>query len=156
MAKVLVTGGAGYIGSHTIVDLVQHGFEVVCIDNFLNSTPAALARIEKITGIPVVNYNVDLCDKVATAKVFEQEKNIEGIIHFAALKSVPDSVKRPLVYYKNNLDSLLNLLALSNEFGVQHFVFSSSCSVYGNASELPVTESTPFGKAESPYAHTKQ
>ncbi|MBL7778855.1 MAG: UDP-glucose 4-epimerase GalE [Chitinophagales bacterium] len=156
MAKVLVTGGAGYIGSHTIVDLMQHGFEVVCIDNFLNSTPESLARIEKITGKPVVHYNVDLCDKAATAKVFEQEKSISGIIHFAALKSVPDSVKRPLVYYKNNLISLLNLLELSNEFGVEQFVFSSSCSVYGNTTDLPVTESTSFGKAESPYAHTKQ
>lgn len=156
MAKILVTGGAGYIGSHTIVDLLQHGFDVVCIDNFLNSTPEALARIEKITGKPVVHYNVDLCDKAATEKVFEQEKSISGIIHFAALKSVPDSVKRPLVYYKNNLISLLNLLELSNEFGVEQFVFSSSCSVYGNTTDLPVTESTSFGKAESPYAHTKQ
>lgn len=156
MVKVLVTGGAGYIGSHTIVDLMQHGFEVVCIDNFLNSTREALVRIEKITGKSVTHYNVDLCDKAATAKVFEIEKDIKGIIHFAALKSVPDSVKRPLVYYKNNLVSLLNLLELSNEFGVEQFVFSSSCSVYGNTTDLPVTENTSFGKAESPYAHTKQ
>lgn len=156
MAKILVTGGAGYIGSHTIADLVQNGFEVVSIDNFLNSTPKALTRIETIIGKPVVNYNIDLCDKTATAKVFEQEKNISGIIHFAALKSVPDSVKRPVVYYKNNLLSLINLLEISQEYNVSHFVFSSSCSVYGNTTDLPVTEGTAFGKAESPYAHTKQ
>ncbi|MCS6933973.1 MAG: UDP-glucose 4-epimerase GalE [Chitinophagales bacterium] len=156
MGKVLVTGGAGYIGSHTIVDLLDNGWEVVSIDNFLNSTPRALERIRQITGVSVTNYAVDLCDKTATARVLEQEKNIQGIIHFAALKSVPDSVRRPLMYYHNNLLSLINLMELIDLFGIKHFVFSSSCSVYGNTDALPVTENTPLGKAESPYAHTKQ
>lgn len=152
---ILVTGGCGYIGSHTVVDLLDNGFEVISIDNNVRSKPETLERIFSITGKRIKNYAVDLCDMDATRKVFQLHK-IEGIIHFAALKSVPESVEKPLLYFQNNLNSLLNLLQLTNEFYVQHFVFSSSCSVHGNAKELPVTEETPFGPAESPYARTKQ
>ena len=155
-SKILVTGGCGYIGSHTVVDLLDNGFEVVSIDSNIRSRPTTTALIESITGNKIKNYAVDLCDMQATRKVFEQEGKIDGIIHFAALKSVPESVNKPLLYFKNNLDSLLNLLELSAEFGIKDFVFSSSCSVYGNTTELPVTEETPLGAAESPYARTKQ
>jgi UDP-glucose 4-epimerase len=154
--KVLVTGGCGYIGSHTIIDLLENGFEVVSIDNLVRSKSLTIDRIEKITGTKIKNYVVDLCDFDATKAVFAAEPNIEGIIHFAALKSVPESVEKPLLYYKNNIESLVNLLQLANEFSIKSFVFSSSCSVYGNATDLPVTEQTPLTDAESPYAHTKQ
>lgn len=154
--KILVTGGCGYIGSHTVVDLLDNGFEVVIIDNHLRSKEITTKRIASITGQMVKNYVVDLCDEEATRKVFEAEPGISGIIHFAALKSVPESVDKPLLYYRNNLNSLINLLQLSVEFGVRNFVFSSSCSVYGNAKQLPVTEDTPMEAAESPYAATKQ
>lgn len=155
MAKILVTGGCGYIGSHTMVDLLDNGFDVVSIDNNIRSKPETIERIFSITGNRIINHPIDLCDKEATCKVF-QENKFDGIIHFAALKSVPESVNKPLMYYKNNLNSLINLLELAEEFEVRNFVFSSSCSVYGNTTQLPVTEETPFEKAESPYAHTKQ
>jgi UDP-glucose 4-epimerase len=154
--KILVTGGSGYIGSHTIVDLIDNGFEVVCIDNFLRSTPKALAGIKAITGKEVKNYAIDLCDSAAVQKVFAEEKNIQGIIHFAALKTVPESVANPLLYFKNNIESLLNLLEAVQQYQIPYFVFSSSCSVYGNPDTLPVTEATPMKEAESPYARTKQ
>lgn len=154
--KVLVTGGCGYIGSHTIIDLLENGFEVVSIDNLVRSKSIVVDRIEKVTGTKIKNYSIDLCDFDATKAVFEAEPNIEGIIHFAALKSVPESVEKPLLYYKNNIDSLINLLQLASDFSIKNFVFSSSCSVYGNAADLPVTEDTPMAEAESPYAHTKQ
>ena len=154
--KVLVTGGCGYIGSHTIIDLLENGFEVVSIDNLVRSKSLTIDRIQKITGTKIKNYVVDLCDFEATKAVFAAEPNIEGIIHFAALKSVPESVEKPLLYYKNNIESLVNLLQLANDFSIKSFVFSSSCSVYGNATDLPVTEQTPLTEAESPYAHTKQ
>ena len=154
--KILVTGGCGYIGSHTVIDLLQHGYEVVSMDNHIRSKAITVDRIEQITGTRIKNYAVDLCDAATTRQVFEAEGKIDGIIHFAALKSVPESVDKPLLYYRNNLESLINLLALAEEFKVGGFVFSSSCSVYGNAKDLPVTEETPFMPAESPYAHTKQ
>ena len=154
-SKILVTGGCGYIGSHTIIDLVQNGFEVVSIDNCSNSQPETIKMVSQITGKTIINYQIDLCDYEAVKKVFE-ENNFAGIIHFAAFKSVPESVEQPLKYYHNNLSSLSNLLKLTEEFGVKHFVFSSSCSVYGNTTDLPVTEATEFQKAESPYGHTKQ
>jgi UDP-glucose 4-epimerase len=122
----------------------------------VRSKSLTIDRIEKITGTKIKNYVVDLCDFDATKAVFAAEPNIEGIIHFAALKSVPESVEKPLLYYKNNIESLVNLLQLANEFSIKSFVFSSSCSVYGNATDLPVTEQTPLTDAESPYAHTKQ
>ncbi len=155
MSKILVTGGCGYIGSHTIVDLVDHGFEVISIDDNSRSTPYLLEGIEKITGKKIKNYQVNLCDLEATKAVFEENKDVEGVIHFAAYKTVPESVEKPLLYFHNNLESLVNILACVKEFEVSSFVFSSSCSVYGNAKELPVVESTPMGEVESPYARTK-
>ncbi len=152
---VLVTGGCGYIGSHTIVDLIDNGFEVISIDDNSRSTPLLLDRIEKITGKKVKNYKVDLCDFDDTYAVFSENRDIEGVIHFAAYKTVPESVEKPLLYFHNNLESLVNVLRCVKEFQIPHFVFSSSCSVYGNAKELPVVETTPMGEVESPYARTK-
>ena len=156
MKKVLVTGGCGYIGSHTIIDLIENGFEVISVDNHINSNRKPLSGIRKITGKTVKNYKVDLSDKTRTRKIFVEHPDIVGIVHFAALKSVGDSVHAPLQYFRNNMLSTLNLLECSHEFGVKHFIFSSSCSVYGNSTELPVTEQTPLQEAESPYARTKQ
>ena len=156
MTKVLVTGGCGYIGSHTIVDLIQNGFEVVSIDNLSNSSDEVLDGIEAITGVRVKNYPVDLINRPATFDVFEEHPNIQGIIHFAALKAVGESVEKPLYYFENNLISMINILKAMNTFNVHNLIFSSSCSVYGNAETLPVTEQTPLREAESPYARTKQ
>ena len=156
MKKVLVTGGCGYIGSHTIVDLLENGFEVISIDNLVNSSEDVLEGIYQITGKRVKNYAVDLCDWDATMQVFSAHPDFAGIIHFAALKSVGESVEQPLRYFRNNLDGLLNLLEFAREFEVPHFIFSSSCSVYGNTNALPVMEDTPFEEAQSPYARTKQ
>jgi UDP-glucose 4-epimerase len=154
---ILVTGGCGYIGSHTVIALLQQGnYEVISCDNFVNSHPKTLHRIAQITGQSVRNYQTDLCDKAATDTIFAENPHIQGIIHFAALKSVPESVNQPLRYYRNNLVSLINLLEICQERNINYFIFSSSCSVYGNADELPVHEETPFKKAESPYASTKQ
>jgi UDP-glucose 4-epimerase len=156
MKKILVTGGSGYIGSHTLIDLIANDFEVISIDNHLRSNPSQLDAVEAITHQKIKNYNIDLCNKADLEKVFELEKNIEGIIHFAALKSVPESVANPMLYYHNNIQSLVNILDLAKKNGVLNFVFSSSCSVYGNAKELPVTEQTPLQMAESPYGYSKQ
>jgi len=156
MAKILVTGGCGYIGSHTLVDLIDNGFEVVSADNFHNSHPSVLEGIKKITGKEVKNYDINLCDLAATRQIFMDHPDISGVIHFAALKAVGESVEKPLLYFQNNLGSLLNILECMKEFEVKSLIFSSSCSAYGNADELPVTESTPFKEAESPYARTKQ
>ena len=154
---ILVTGGAGYIGSHTIIELLETtDFNVISIDNFSNSSSKTFNRIEKITGKKVINYELDLCDKTSLEKIFEKEKNIIGIIHFAAYKAVGESVSNPYKYYYNNINSLLNVLECCLKFNITNFIFSSSCSVYGNISQLPVKEDTPFGKAESPYAYTKQ
>ena len=147
MAKVLITGGCGYIGSHTLIDLIENGFDPFSIDSLVNSDTSPLRGIRKITGRAVKNYPTDLCDLRKTRAIFEKNPDISGVIHFAALKSVPESVAKPLLYFRNNLDSLLNLLACMTEFGVKNLIFSSSCSVYGNARELPVTENTPFEEA---------
>ncbi len=155
--KILVTGGAGYIGSHFLIEAIRNtDWEILSVDNFINSSPGTLERVEEITGKKVVNLKVDLKDKKEVTKIFQSNQNIEGIVHFAALKSVPESVQKPLVYYDNNLNGILNLLGAVEEFHIPYFVFSSSCSVYGNVTALPVNEATPMGKAESPYAHTKQ
>lgn len=157
MDTIIVTGGAGYIGSHTIIELLENTtLNVVSIDNFSNSDEETFERIKKITGKTVKNYKVDLCDLSATEIIFKTEKNIKGIIHFAAHKSVPESVINPHKYYHNNINSLLNVLECCKKYKVPNFIFSSSCSVYGNIDKLPVKETTPIGKAESPYAYTKQ
>ncbi len=156
MMKILVTGGCGYIGSHTIVDLLQNGFDVISVDNNSRSTPVLLDGIEKITGIRVKNYRVDLCKYDETFAIFHENPDIQGIIHFAAYKSVGESVNEPLLYFENNLFSLINILKCVKEFSVSNFIFSSSCTVYGNPDEIPVTETTPTKPAESPYGFTKQ
>jgi UDP-glucose 4-epimerase len=156
MAKILVTGGCGYIGSHTIVDLLENGYNVISIDDNSRSTTYLLDGIEKITGKKVKNYRVDLKDYNDTRAVFQENEDITGIIHFAAFKAVGESVEQPLMYYENNLFSLINLLKCVHEFEIPHFVFSSSCTVYGNPDSMPVTEEAPIKKAESPYGSTKQ
>ncbi|SDF06378.1 UDP-glucose 4-epimerase GalE [Chitinophaga filiformis] len=154
--KVLVTGGCGYIGAHTIVDLINNGFDVVSVDSNIRSSTQLLDGIEKITGKKIRNYKVDLCNLEDTHAVFHENRDIVGVIHFAALKTVPESVADPLLYFHNNLASLVNVLKCVKEFNIPNLVFSSSCSVYGNATELPVVEATPLGEAQSPYARTKQ
>lgn len=156
MKKILVTGGCGYIGSHTIVDLVENGFEVISIDDNSRSSANSMNGIEKITGKHIQNYKVDLKDLEATRAVFLENKDISGVIHFAAFKAVGESVQLPLMYFQNNLFSLINILKCVKEFAVPHFVFSSSCTVYGSPDAIPVTEQSPIKKAESPYGATKQ
>jgi UDP-glucose 4-epimerase len=156
MKKVLVTGGCGYIGAHTILDLIENNFEPVCIDNNSRSTTTLLMGIKDITGKAVKNYKVDLCNFDDTHAVFQENDNIEGIIHFAAFKAVGESVENPLLYFENNLTSLINILKCVKEFNIANFIFSSSCTVYGSPDEIPVTEQTPQKPAESPYGATKQ
>lgn len=156
MKKILVTGGCGFIGSHTIVDLIENGFEVISVDNNSRSNPRTMDGIEKITGQRVKNYKVDLCNYDDTFAIFQENTDIDGIIHFAAYKAVGESVEQPLLYFENNILSLINLLKCVQEFEIPYFVFSSSCTVYGNPDAIPVTESTPPKPAESPYGYTKQ
>lgn len=156
MAKILVTGGCGYIGSHTIVDLAENGYDVISVDNNSRSNPVILKGVEQIAGKKIKNYKVDLCNFDDTHAIFQENEDISGIIHFAAYKSVDESMQQPLLYYENNLFSLINLLKCVQEFQISFFVFSSSCSVYGNADKVPVTETTPLKPAESPYGSTKQ
>jgi UDP-glucose 4-epimerase len=155
MKKVLVTGGTGYIGSHTVVDLLENSYEVIIIDNLSRSKREVIQGIEKTTGKLPRFYPVDLCDKTALEEVFQKEGTIDGIIHFAAYKYVDESVKEPLIYYRNNVEGLINLLELVKKYQVKNFVFSSSCSVYGNIESLPVSETTKLNAAQSPYASTK-
>jgi len=155
--KILITGGAGYIGSHTIIEILENtNWEVISIDNYSSSSEKTYQRIERITGKKIKYYNVDLTNLSLTDKVFEENSDIAGIIHFAAFKSVPESVENPLLYYHNNLNSLINILKCQTKYNIPNLIFSSSCSVYGNLDELPVTENTPLNKPESPYAYTKQ
>ncbi len=156
MKKILVTGGCGYIGGHTIVDLIQNGFDVISVDDLSRGSMKMLHGIEKIVGRPVKNYKVDLCNLDDTEAIFLENPDLVGVVHFAAFKTVPESVREPLMYFKNNLNSLINILQCAEDFDVDNFVFSSSCSVYGNPKELPVAESAPFMEPESPYARTKQ
>lgn len=157
MRTILVTGGAGYIGSHTIIELLNNtDYNVVSVDNFSNSVPGSYERIRKLTSRSFDTFNFDLCNPSEVEKHLSKLENLSGIIHFAAFKSVPESVADPVLYYHNNITSLNNLLKFCKERAIQNFIFSSSCSVYGNSRELPVTEQTPFQKAESPYGHSKQ
>lgn len=156
MAKILVSGGCGYIGAHTLTDLIENGYDVVSIDDNSRSTSYLLSGIEKITGKKVKNYKVNLCDFDDTRAVFQENPDITGIIHFAAFKAVGESVEMPLAYFDNNLSSLINLLKCTAEFKIPYFVFSSSCTVYGNPDSIPVTEASPTKPAESPYGMTKQ
>lgn len=156
MKKILVTGGCGYIGSHTVVDLLENGFDVISIDDNSRSTTYLLDGIEKITGKKLKNYKVDLKNFDETLAVFQENEDIKGVIHFAAYKAVGESVEKPLDYFENNLFSLINLLKCVKEFNIPYFVFSSSCTVYGNPDTIPVTEESPVKKAESPYGATKQ
>ena len=154
--KILVTGGSGYIGSHTVVELQQQGFEVVIIDNLSNSQASVLDAIEKITGIRPHFEQFDLIDREKTNDFFSRHADLQGVIHFAAFKAVGESVEKPLVYYRNNLVSLINILEAMAANNVKNLVFSSSCTVYGQPDELPVSEQAPIKKAESPYGNTKQ
>jgi len=154
--KILVTGGAGYIGSHTTVELQNVGYEVIIVDNLSNSNAGVIDGIERITAVRPAFEKVDCTDEEAMRKVFEKYPNIQGIIHFAASKAVGESVHKPLMYYRNNIVSLLNLLELMPAFGVKGLVFSSSCTVYGQPDVLPVTERAPIQPACSPYGNTKQ
>lgn len=152
---ILVTGGAGYIGSHTIIELLKDGFEVIALDNLSNSTEEVYQQVEKIAGKLPPLHIVDMRDKDALAKVFSNNK-IEGVIHFAASKAVGESVEKPLLYYQNNFISLINLLDTMQQYKVSNLIFSSSCTVYGQPDKLPVTEETPVKPAMSPYGNTKQ
>lgn len=157
MQTIIVTGGAGYIGSHTIIELLQNtNYNVVSIDNFSNSNAKSYDRIKEITNKNFTTLNINLCDYQTLKSQLSLYNNIVGVIHFAAFKSVPESMSNPLLYYNNNILSLTNLLQLCKENQINNFIFSSSCSVYGNATALPVTEQTPLAKAESAYGHTKQ
>jgi UDP-glucose 4-epimerase len=156
MSKILVTGGAGYIGSHTVVELFNEGYIPVIIDNFSNAEKAVIKRIEKIIHQPVKFYEGDCNDRSFIEKVFNKEENINGVIHFAAYKAVGESVKKPLKYYKNNVGSLIVLMEAMEKNKVTNLVFSSSCTVYGQPDVLPVTEETPKKPAESPYGNTKK
>ena len=155
---VLVTGGTGFIGSHTTVELQQAGYNVVIIDNLSNSSASVVDGIEKITGVRPAFEQVDCCDFEALEGVFQKYPDIKGIIHFAASKAVGESVQKPLLYYRNNLNSLMNVLELMTKYGAKGIIFSSSCTVYGQPTEenLPVTEQAPIQKALSPYGNTKQ
>lgn len=154
--KILVTGGTGYIGSHTTVELQQAGYRVVSVDNFSNSNAAVLDGIARITGVRPDFYEADCNDTEAMERVFTAHPDIAGVIHFAASKAVGESVQKPLLYYRNNILSLLNILELMERFGTRGIVFSSSCTVYGQPEVLPVTEEAPIQEALSPYGNTKQ
>lgn len=154
--KILVTGGTGYIGSHTAVELLKKGYDVVIIDNLSNSHAAVIDRIEEITGKKPEFHQFDLIDREKTAAFFADHSDLDGIIHFAAFKAVGESMAEPLMYYRNNLDSLINILQGMKENGIKNLVFSSSCTVYGQPDELPVKETSPIKEAWSPYGNTKQ
>lgn len=156
MPKVLVTGGCGYIGSHTLVELLAAGHEPVSIDDNSRSSETILDGVERITGKRVRNHKIDLRNAPLTEAVFAEHPDAVAVIHFAAYKTVPESVAKPLLYYDNNINSLLNVLACTDKYRIPHFIFSSSCAIYGNAKQLPVTEDAPFGEPECPYARTKQ
>jgi UDP-glucose 4-epimerase len=154
--KILVTGGTGYIGSHTSVELIGQGFEVIIIDNLYNSEADVIDRIEQISGVRPHLEVIDLCDNEKLDAFISTQKDISAVIHFAAYKAVGESVNKPLAYYRNNLLSLINLLGVMKAYGIPDLVFSSSCTVYGQPEKLPVTEEAPLQPATSPYGNTKQ
>lgn len=154
--KIFVTGGTGYIGSHTVVELQQAGFDVIIVDDLSNSGIEVLDNIEKITGKKPAFEQFNLSDREKTDDFFRRNEGIDAIVHFAASKAVGESVEKPLHYYRNNLVSMMNLLECQVKYGVRHMVFSSSCTVYGQPDVLPVTEQTPRKDAESPYGNTKR
>lgn len=151
---ILVTGGAGFIGSHTVVELLNNGYDVVVVDNLSNSSKESLKRVKKITGKTVKFYEDDILDKDALNHIFERE-NIDSVIHFAGLKAVGESVEKPLLYYKNNISGTINLLEVMKEHNVKNIIFSSSATVYGNPKEIPITENCPKGACTNPYGWTK-
>jgi UDP-glucose 4-epimerase len=155
MKKILVTGGAGFIGSHTVIELIKAGYEPIIVDNFSNSEKRVLQQLNEITGKTIAFYELDCTDYEAFKTVFQKEQ-LSGVIHFAAYKAVGESVKLPLKYYHNNIGSMTVLMRLMKEFTVQELIFSSSCTVYGEPDQLPVTEETPTKPATSPYGFTKQ
>lgn len=152
--SILVTGGAGYIGSHTVIELVNAGYDVVVVDNLCNSSKESMKRVEEITGKAVKFYEVDILDKEGLTKVFENE-SIDSVIHFAGLKAVGESVVKPWLYYNNNITGTLVLLEVMNAFNVKNIVFSSSATVYGSPAEIPITENCPKGEITNPYGQTK-
>ena len=156
MKKILITGGAGYIGSHTVVELIAAGYNPIIVDNLCNTSTQNIEGIEKISGKKIKWHNSDCTNKIAMDKVFDEEGEMEGVIHFAAYKSVEESVQNPQKYYDNNIGSLEVILESMRENNVKNIIFSSSCTVYGSPDILPVTENSPFKKAESPYGETKQ
>ena len=156
MPTILVTGGLGFIGSHTVVELQQAGYEVIIVDNLSNSSIEVLDRISKITGKKPIFEQIDLREKGKVQDFFQRYTSIEGVIHFAASKAVGESVEKPLLYYENNIASLIYILQELQRKEKSSFIFSSSCTVYGQADELPVSENAPFKQAESPYGNTKQ
>jgi UDP-glucose 4-epimerase len=156
MSKILVTGGLGYIGSHVVVELQNKGYEVVIIDDLSNSSMEVLAGIEQITGINPIFEKIDLKEKFSVVEFFNRNSNLDGIIHFAASKAVGESVKYPLNYYENNINSLVNLLQEFNTHDAPKLIFSSSCTVYGQADELPINENAPIKESKSPYGNTKK
>lgn len=155
MNKILVTGGSGYIGSHTVVELINAGFEPIIIDNYSNSSPDVISNLEKLCDRKIMHYEIDCNDFESLSEVFKIHQ-ISGLIHFAAYKAVGESVQEPLKYYENNIGSLLNVLKVMKKFEVHSLVFSSSCTVYGQPEKLPVTEDSPIVAANSPYGYTKQ
>lgn len=156
MKKILITGGAGFIGSHTVVELQQKGYEVFIVDNLSNSNPNVIDNIAKITGVKPVFGKVDVSDRKDLFDFLAQHPGIESVIHFAASKAVGESVEQPLKYYRNNINGVINILEAMKEFGIKNLVFSSSCTVYGQPDKLPVTENSPIKPALSPYGNTKQ
>ena len=156
MSKIIITGGTGYIGSHTAVEFYNAGFDVVIIDNLSNSELSVLDGIEKITGKKPFFYNADVCDEKAISGILNTHKDALALVHFAASKAVGESVQKPLMYYKNNIGGLVNILSNMLQSGIHNFVFSSSCTVYGQPEMLPVTEKSPIVKPESPYGNTKK
>ncbi len=151
---ILVTGGAGYIGSHTCIELLNEGYEIVVVDNLYNSSEKALERVEQITGKKVKFYKADILDKEAMNEIFDKEE-IDSVIHFAGLKAVGESVQKPLEYYHNNITGTFNLCDVMRKHGVKNIIFSSSATVYGDPAFIPITEECPKGQITNPYGQTK-